>query len=99
MRQTWPPRAPKRHYSARFGPDIPAKSPLGALLKPLFRQFQGEVRRISLPRTPVNKGKRTGRGSQPGWLSGRKRKLFAESDEARGHQREILKTHRCVNLL
>jgi hypothetical protein len=27
------------HYSARFGPDIPAKSTLGALLKPLFRQF------------------------------------------------------------
>ena len=27
----------------------------------LFGQFQGEVRRITIPRTPVNKGKKKGR--------------------------------------
>jgi phenylacetate-CoA ligase len=37
------PRAPKRHYSARFGPDIPAKSTLGASLIPLLRHFQETV--------------------------------------------------------
>jgi hypothetical protein len=35
-----------------------AKPPLGGLLKPLFRQFQDEVRKIQLPRTLVNKDKR-----------------------------------------
>src|SRR5215212_1067191 len=48
VRQTWPPRAPKRHYLARFGPDIPAKSILGALLRPLFRQFLDGVLGSSL---------------------------------------------------
>jgi hypothetical protein len=28
-------------YSARFGPDLAAKSTFGASLKPLFRQLQG----------------------------------------------------------
>jgi hypothetical protein len=32
-------------------PDLPPKSTLGALLKPLFRQFHGEVRRIALIRS------------------------------------------------
>jgi len=44
---------------AYFGPDTTAKFTLGALLKPLFRQFQGEVRRIPLLGTSVNKGKKT----------------------------------------
>jgi hypothetical protein len=35
-----------------------AKPPLGGLLKPLFRQFQDEVRKIQLPGTLVNKDKR-----------------------------------------
>jgi hypothetical protein len=43
VRQTWPPGAPKWHCSARFGPYIPAKSTFGALLIPLFGQFQGRV--------------------------------------------------------
>ena len=33
----------------------PAKTVLGGLLKPLFRQFQCEVRRMLLPRTNVNR--------------------------------------------
>ena len=36
-----------------------AKPALGGLLKPLFRQFHGEVRRISLLSTRVNKGENT----------------------------------------
>jgi hypothetical protein len=42
-----PPRAPKRHYWARLGPDISAESTFGALLKPLFRQFHNGVLRSS----------------------------------------------------
>ena len=36
----WPVKLPKRCFSDRFGLDIPARSTLGALLVPLFRQFQ-----------------------------------------------------------
>jgi hypothetical protein len=36
------PRAPKRHYSARFGPDVSVVSAFEASLKPLFRQFHGD---------------------------------------------------------
>jgi hypothetical protein len=61
-----------RHYSARFGPDLAAKSTFGASLKPLFRQFQSEVRRIPIPRTSVNKGEGQDRHSYalaPSYLS------------------------------
>ena len=42
-RGTWPLRGPKQRYSARFGPGMPTKSSLGALLAPLFGQFQSEI--------------------------------------------------------
>src|SRR5688500_10051191 len=55
----WPYGPPKRQFGLR----IPSKSTLGATPVPLFRQFQGEVQlpRITIPRTPVNKGKKEGR--------------------------------------
>jgi hypothetical protein len=34
-----------------FGADLQATSTYLALLNPLFRQFQGEVRRITFPRS------------------------------------------------
>jgi hypothetical protein len=55
---------PKRdltgHSLTRFGPAIAVKCTLGALLEPLFRPFQGEVRRSLIPRTSVNRGKKKG---------------------------------------
>jgi hypothetical protein len=39
-----------------FRPYMLAKFTLGALVKPLFRQFHGEVLRIPLLGNPVNKG-------------------------------------------
>ena len=45
VRETWPRRAPKRRYLACFGPGIPTKLTLGALLAPLFGQFRHGVLR------------------------------------------------------
>ena len=47
--------------SVRFGPDRRAKDMPRASLAPRFGRFLGEVRRISLPRTPVNREARKGR--------------------------------------
>src|SRR5215203_2796357 len=52
-----PKRGLTRHRSGLFGlfrPYILAKFTLGALLKPLFRQFHGVVRSSPLSRTPVD---------------------------------------------
>jgi hypothetical protein len=38
-----------------------------------------EVRRIPIPRTPVNKGKKKGQGVRPGPTKGPRRPLFRES--------------------
>jgi hypothetical protein len=51
----WPHRPQIRLPSTHFGLLIGAKSTLGALLIPLFGQFQGEVRRTLLLGTSVNK--------------------------------------------
>src|ERR687897_329432 len=49
-----PNRGLTRVRMGTFRHRTPAKPALGGLLKPLFRQFHGEVRRIPLPRTRVN---------------------------------------------
>jgi hypothetical protein len=42
------PRAPERHYWARFGPDIPAESTFVALLKPFSDSFRREFCEVRL---------------------------------------------------
>ena len=84
--QTWPPRAPKWHYSARFGPDLPAKSTFGAVLKPLFRQFQAEVRTIPLPRTPLNSPSRVHGASMDGTMVA----SLGKGPLAASHREELL---------
>src|SRR5215211_4571670 len=56
-----PHRVPKARRSARFDRGIRAKYTRAASIEPLFGQFQREVRRIHLLRTPVYKGNRKGR--------------------------------------
>jgi hypothetical protein len=63
-----------------------------------------ELPRRPIPRTPVNKTSVEGidlncRGSQPGWLSGRKRPLCALHRKDRAILRVIAKMHDCKKLL
>src|SRR5215208_6029332 len=74
---------PRVYSEVCFALRMPAKSTLGALLKPLFGQFQSEVRRIHLLRTPVKTGK---------WRQGRlseihRRFLALSKDDAAGRSR------------
>jgi hypothetical protein len=65
-----PHETSQRHHSARSLPAMMARPTLGGLLEPLFGQFQGEVRRTSLPRTRVNKKRTAGDGGNGGPCNG-----------------------------